>query len=230
MDKSIIGITERGDAALDPAWTDWVEQGRPAILISKDPMRLYLRLTSHVVNPVPNIIVHATITGFGGTQLEPNVPKAAGALKGYENLIELLGVKRVVLRVDPIIPSVFGAQTAEEIANQAKGRVRISFIDQYPHVKERLFDAHMSLEWESFHAPLGLRKKIWEDMGRPEICGEPGFECTGCVSKLDCETLGVLPGEIDGKQRQYCACLTNKKELLKSRAQCAHRCLYCYWR
>ena len=40
--KNLIGITERGDAALDTTWEDWVfVQKRPAILISKDPLKLF---------------------------------------------------------------------------------------------------------------------------------------------------------------------------------------------
>ena len=228
--KTTIGITERGDAALDFGWSPWVEQGRPAILISKDPMRLHERLTKHIVNPMPNIIVHATITGYGGTPLEPNVPRPEMALKGYEKLIALLGTKRVVLRVDPVVPSDLGLLLAAEMVHQAEGRVRISFIDSYDHVRGKMAAAHMSLGWETFHAPFDIRKKAWENLGKPEICGEPGFECTGCVSKVDCETLGVSPGEVGDAQRSYCSCLTNKKELLKNKSQCAHGCLYCYWR
>ena len=44
--KNLIGITERGDAALDTHWEDWVfVQKRPAILISKDPLKLYDEVT-----------------------------------------------------------------------------------------------------------------------------------------------------------------------------------------
>lgn len=74
--KNRIGITERGDAALDTSWEDWVfVQKRPAILISKDPLKLFTEVTSMVdqYGFCPNIIVHCTITGFGGTKIEPNV-------------------------------------------------------------------------------------------------------------------------------------------------------------
>lgn len=44
--RNFIGITERGDAALDLSWEDWVfAQKRPAILISKDPLKLYDELS-----------------------------------------------------------------------------------------------------------------------------------------------------------------------------------------
>ena len=47
--KNSIGITERGDAALDTSWENWVfVQKRPAILISKDPLKLFTEVTSMV--------------------------------------------------------------------------------------------------------------------------------------------------------------------------------------
>ena len=37
-----IGITERGDAALNTGWKKWVENGQPAILITKNVIKLIL--------------------------------------------------------------------------------------------------------------------------------------------------------------------------------------------
>ena len=87
-----IGITERGDAALDWVdWWDWVSDGQPAILITKDPQKLSERLTK-IDNP--KVIVHATITGWGGTPLEPNVPEPELALRGFADLVARLGPDR----------------------------------------------------------------------------------------------------------------------------------------
>jgi hypothetical protein len=59
----LIGITERGDAALDMGWKSWVSSGRPAILITKNPRLLMDKLLDVESR---NIIVHCTITGWGG--------------------------------------------------------------------------------------------------------------------------------------------------------------------
>jgi DNA repair photolyase len=229
-----IGITERGDAALDTSWLSWVNEGKPAILITKDPGKLSQYLKTYM-----NIIVHCTITGYGGGILEPNVPTPGSALRATEKLCENIGMERVVLRIDPIIPTPKGQSIANKIMDEYLGfghpdashRVRISFIDQYSHVKERFTTAGLKLPWDSFHAPLETRKVAWGKMDRiPEVCGEPGFQCTGCISVDDCCTL-----EVDGlpnfsAQRRACTCLANKHELLSTRGQCAHGCLYCYWR
>jgi len=237
-----IGITERGDAALDLDWVPWVERGKPAILITKDPQRLH-RLLQDLFNGividkprheiVEGIIVHATITGYGGTVLEPHVPKPSDALEGYEELCKLLGFDRVVLRVDPVIPTDEGIKIAKAILERQKfihSRARISFIDNYTHVKERLKAAGTGLPWESFHAPLELRKRAWEELGKPETCGEPGFECCGCVSEVDCGLFGIDPLLASKGQRKFCSYLANKTELLSNRKPCPHGCLYCYWK
>ena len=226
-----IGITERGDAALDLSWVKWVKDHKPAILITKNPEKLYEILASPELC-VQNIIIHCTITGYGASILEPNVLPWQRSIQAVYDLYSQFGPNRIVLRVDPIIPTDKGIDLAKKVMNVVDGltiRKRISFIDNYDHVKERFKKANISLPWDSFHAPLDLRLKVWKELGEPEVCGEPGMKCTGCISKLDCETLNVVPIEVDKGQRPYCACLMNKKELLDSRRRCEHACLYCYW-
>jgi DNA repair photolyase len=226
-----IGITERGDAALDLGWVPWVKAGKPAILITKDPQLLLGILGGGVYSPKTNIIVHCTITGFGGTVLEPNVSSYDVSLGAYNSLIKMLGSCRVILRIDPVIPTLKGRQVAMKVlkGRAFDTRVRISFIDNYNHVKRRFKTAGVSLPWDSFHAPLEDRISTWKYLGEPEICGEPGFKCTGCVSAKDCETLDIDPSTSEKGQRAYCACLANKHELLSRRSRCPHKCLYCYW-
>lgn len=227
-----IGVTERGDPAIDQQWLPWVVEGKPAILISKNPGRLYVLLHCHTKDP--NVIIHCTITGYGSTVLEPNVPKPSDALDGYKRMVEKFGSDRVVLRVDPVIPTLKGRDLAKRIIDAgmsiANTRVRISFLDMYPHVKERFLSKKIPLLDYDFHAPLALREEVWDELGRPEVCGEPGFKCTGCISEKDCEILGVYHGTRHWKQRPTCNCAGNKFELLNNKKQCGHFCLYCYWK
>lgn len=227
-----IGITERGDAALNLKWTSWVYSKHPAILITKNPTLLYETLSTTLFPESLNIIVHCTITGHGGSVLEPKVPKPEYALNGYRKLIELLGADRVILRIDPIIIGYDGGvEMAQEIFQCRMGtRVRISFLDNYPHVKTRFVLAGLKPLSYQFHADLGLRQKAAELFPGAEICGEPGFPCTGCVSEKDCEVLGVNPDLSESKNREACCCLANKLELLSNKHPCGHQCLYCYWK
>ena len=148
--KNLIGVTERGDAALDLSWEDWVfVQKRPAILISKDPLKLFDEVASMVDKHgfQPNAIVHCTITGFGGTKIEPNVPSTDVSFKGYCKFIDMLGKDRVVLRCDPIIPTEQCVEfAASKVMSKALGtQIRFSFLDMYSHVKQRFIDTGIDM-------------------------------------------------------------------------------------
>ena len=245
--KNLIGITERGDAALDLSWEDWVfAQQRPAILISKDPLKLYDEVTkmAEKYGFQPNIIVHCTITGLGGSKIEPNVPSANVSFKGYYKFVNMLGKDRVVLRCDPIIPTetcaVFAA--SKVMSKALDTRIRFSFLDMYSHVKQRFINAGIDIDklgiaGGSLHASLDERQKLVELMkqyvNNPQqlsACGEPGIQNEPCVSKRDCDILGVELMHSAFQQRLACGCAANKTELLKTRGQCKHGCLYCYWK
>jgi DNA repair photolyase len=228
--KQLIGITERGDAALDTSWLDWVNKGKPAILITKNPGKLFEHLESHM-----NVIVHATITGHGGTVLEPNVPNYLESLSSLLGIIAKIGLERIVLRVDPIILTEKGKEVAKLVITTGRWfgikRIRISFLDNYEHVKERFKQANIPMLPYDFHAPLNERTAFWEEVGKPEICGEPFMSCTGCVSQLDLDTFGISVEETkQGQQRGTCCCLALKHELLTNKTRCAHKCAYCYWK
>lgn len=239
-----VGITEAGDAGLDGGWMPWVEEGRPAVLISKNPMGVLKKINRLKIEH-PNVIVHCTITGFAGTALEPRTPTVERSIKAYTELIDSLGGARVVLRLDPVIPTSKGIDRAlwvSQLAYDAVGpkgyRHRLSFLDNYRHNRaeferlgmldelDRTYRGHM-------HAPLKIREAAHEALGQPPTCAEPGFERWNvpCISEEDLDIFGV-PEEFrrrQTKQRGDCGCL-NKRELLTSREPCALDCIYCYWK
>jgi hypothetical protein len=232
-----IGVTERGDAGLDFSWMRTAKDYDGIILITKHLSHLFIEQASKI-----NCIVHATITGLGGTIYESKVPTLIMAKLYFDLLVKTLGPERVVLRIDPIIPDDSGIAKAINVYEQIhiKGgkrtRVRISFMDNYPHVKERFIKAGLKPLDYYFHAPIELRKKIVPYFPDAEICGEPGFECVGCLSEKDLKILNIdappLKGydRIKSIQRPECACLIYKTEMLKTRGQCDHQCAYCYWK
>jgi len=232
-----IGITERGDPSIDLSWYDWVRVNKPAILITKNPLKLYEILTNEFdINKI-NIIVHSTITGYAHTLYEPNTPSVNESIDGYVNLINTFGHSRIVLRIGPIIPTQSGFRVANNVYDLAryaagienKTRVRISFLDNYKHVKNRFTEAGLPELSYNFHAPLKDREWIWKALEKPEICCEPEMENTPCVSDKDCRIFGVEPLEAKGFQRKLCGCLGNKFELLSNKKRCPNKCLYCYW-
>lgn len=231
----MIGITEKGDAGLDRSWTHWVyDEKKPAILITKAPSKLISTNVLTSMEVTPNVIVHCTITGYGGTFMEPNVKPPQEELAAYTKLCDILGTRRVVLRIDPIIPTEKGIDKALDIYHEKVkgGRKRISFLDGYNHTRERIINTTgFDLPWIGIHAPLEKRIKIHEQcFPEAEVCGEPGMSCTGCISTIDCSILGVKPVAQLAGQRKACKCLSLKNELLSNKTQCHHGCLYCYWK
>ena len=220
-----VGVTERGDPALDHNWMSWVKKGNAAIIITKNCAAVR-KLLSEIANP--NVIVHCGITGWGGSVIEPNIPAPEKTLDAYKQLSDELGSERVVLRIDPIITSEIGLEKAIYVFSHRIGRVRISFIDAYPHVRRRFEEVGIALH-EGFHAPENVRRAIWESLDKPETCAEPGLPSAGCVGAEDCRILGIKPREFGKGQRPLCPCLGNKFELLTEKKQCGHGCLYCYW-
>ncbi len=222
---NLVGITERADPTVNLSWQSWVKSGKPAILITKRPDRLLLLLS-----PTDNVIVHCTITGLGGSAFEPNIPAPLKMLSAYHSLCTMLGKDRVVLRIDPIIVGIEPVGYLSRIHEEAEGRVRISFLDQYAHVKARFEKAKITLPYTMFHAPYDDRKHIWEALGKPDVCAEPALPCTPCVGAKDCEILGVTPSTSLKEQRRECGCLANKTEIISLLPRCTYGCLYCYWK
>jgi len=243
METQKVGITECGDPAFSDSWIPWCKEGLPAILITKHPGVLHTIIEKEFPNATrPNIIVHATITGWGGTPMEPNVPDMQTALFGFQALKEEFGPQRTVLRVDPIILTAEGVLRAHQVFKTATAmslvqRARISFADMYPHVLARFHKLNIRVPHTTFHAPLELREMAWRSFSiwgkalwLPDICGEPDMLCVGCVSELDCKILGVFPKKTFKKQRDTCACCGNKHQLLADRKRCPSQCAYCYWK
>lgn len=144
--KYKIGVTEAGDAGLDLSWINKLHLVDGAIVITK------------CVSPDFHNAVHATITGYGGTKLEPNVPLPVDNYKAIMDLIDAGFLKeRIVVRVDPIIPTSKGILTASKIIGTFMdsdfSRYRISVIDMYPHVRKRFEQANLTLPYNNMFSP-----------------------------------------------------------------------------
>ena len=239
-----IGITESGEIAFNLDAFDRLYDGN--IVITK---RLTDKVIEKLIEYQDKIILHLTVTGMGQTRIEPFVPKTEETYKKFVELLEKgFPISHVVLRVDPIVPTKKGLETALGVITAFSGldikRLRFSFLDNYKHVKKRFKEEGIAELYNGeFHAPLELRqeyaKKIEEvahDGGFEivEACGEPGIESVSCLSQRDIDILGLTDKIIlegSAEQREGCGCPANKSELLRLRPhQCENKCLYCYWR
>lgn len=234
-----IGITERGDAGIDFSWTKNIDECEFAILITKNINKLFI---SKVLHYKEKVIIHATITGFGGTVLEKNVPTLESSYTMLSALIDAgFPKEQIVLRVDPIIPTSKGIANAkkvlETISSLGIKRCRISFLDMYNHVKIRFAKNNVPLPYDTFTAPkemielaINTLENSFGNLYTFEACAEYVKCRVGCVSHKDADILGKeIIFESNIKQRKNCLCNSNKFELLNTKHPCIHNCLYCYW-
>lgn len=242
----MIGITERGDASLDYSWVPKCRnrEVRGAILITKNITNRFIEEVAKLRETGFPIVVHCTCTGWGRTWLEPKVPEPEEQLSQFTKLLNMKILQKdcAVLRVDPIIPTKEGIERAVAVITHKlpiKVRYRISILDEYKHVKDRLqtpfYDNdRMFANWSETHAVMA---SLWELPYLYEVCAEPylntegHFIQQGCLSSADLKYMGLqeLPPEPHRQQRKQCLCHWEKTELLNNCHRCPHGCLYCYW-
>ena len=238
-----IGVTEAGEIAYNLDVFDRLYKGN--IIITK---RLTDKLIEKLIEHKDKIILHLTVTGMGSTRIEPFVPTPQKTLEKLHKLLDGgFTTSHIVLRIDPIVPTRKGVETAMGVLRLFRGlgikRVRISFLDNYKHVRERFKEIGVELYNGEFHAPLKERLKCLttikycaEECGYETVgaCGEPGIDSIPCLSQKDIDILDltdeiVLEGSAE--QRKSCGCPANKSELLRVKPhRCENKCLYCYWR
>lgn len=243
-----IGITERGDAGIDLSWHDKLDTVDGAIIITKKITDAFIEKILTSSKPV---ILHCTCTGWGNTWLEPNVPCYKEQIDMLKNLVSKgFPLENIVLRIDPIIPTTEGIQRACEVLEYANSnieisRIRISILDEYRHVKNRLASLGRDTFYPgtSFYATKDMINQVVVALTKYpymyETCAEDflasksnQFIITGCVSEKDLNIMEInIPdGLLENMQnRKGCHCLSCKKELLSYKAQCPNRCVYCYW-
>ena len=150
-----IGIPEAAEASVDLSWVDKMGSVDGAVLITKC---ISPNFVDAAMKFKDKIIVHATITGYGGTILEPLVPYPYEQYGAIMYLIEKgFPKEKIVIRVDPIIPTKKGCERALNVIktfiDMGFNRYRISVIDMYPHVRERFKAAGLPLPYGPKFSP-----------------------------------------------------------------------------
>lgn len=254
-----IGLTEWGDPSVNYTWIDNMKYVQGAILITKNITDKFISEVLKISKEKP-VIVHCTCTGWGGTIIEPGVPPYKTQLNQLKKMTETgFPAERVVLRIDPIYPSINGLKRVHSVLTYCFdtlkipiGRIRISVIDEYKHVKQRYKEAGLpNLYGDSFQASqeqLELVNSLLEPWSKKlnikfELCAENAlfalaqekdcYAVKGCVNKDDVEKLMGLKVPngmpINGQHRSGCSCLDCKLQLIKRNSgQCPHKCIYCY--
>lgn len=264
-----IGFTERGDGGLDLSWFEKVRDRNcdGLVVVTKNITPGCMDRLLQLHNSGFPVLLHAGITGLGEIDppLELNTPPVVQSLSHIQDLIDLGFPKdRIVLRIDPVVPEGDYMEAPFHVLDQARKmgllpglRVRMSFMDNYPHVKVRCQD-HIGRplyhgKWQAETEDVvtfssWLREYIKAGViSRVETCAEgkllqriPAdlaaacYHMQGCISLEDIRLMGLdeskAPSDINIQNRTGCLCLACKYELLDRRHPCGNNCLYCYWK
>lgn len=244
-----VGVTE----TYDPCYVEDLESKllpEANIIITK---KLTRDLSDIILSNSNRVILHHTITGHGGSELEPGVRDYRDEINSAYDLFNK-GFPRsnYVLRLDPIIPisndhlkkSFYVLDRSSELLYDGNPiRCRISVLDMYPHVVNNLQLLGLN-HWNSFHAPKQIFEYIedllkdYSDRFLFESCAESKFSDefirkVGCINYEDLEILSVDKSEYSfpkSKQRTLCNCLMKKQILGVKPSRCPNRCIYCYWK
>lgn len=258
MQSLKIGVTERGDAALDFSWYEKclaAAQGKRrlngALVITKDLNEKVQEKLLDLYHQGFPVIVHATCTGWGGDPtMEPGVPAYETQIRQLANLIRKgFPADHTVLRVDPVFPSETGLDRFRKVLDRHQAtfpnvRIRMSVYDEYAHVRERLLSKDLRPLYNGrFYSPVPMLVRVQKVMQEyPQIvfetCAEPyltgpNILHLGCLSNRDLEIMGLpkWEGDLNGQNRSGCLCCACKTELLTGpKKPCSHGCIYCFWR
>lgn len=246
-----IGITERGDAGINTVWVSKINTVDGMILITKNLTGTFISSVLDLHKKGYKIIVHCTCTGYGHSELEPNVPPYRIQLNSLKLLIDMgFPAQNCVLRIDPIFPSEKGLNKVKEVMkyfmslNTGVTRIRVSIVDEYRHIKERyrqrgwspLYGDNFGPSASQVHAVACILQNypyIFETCAEETLCNYSD-KCViqGCISNQDLHIMGLPDVSMiqNPQGRKGCHCLSCKTELLTERKPCPHQCVYCFWR
>ena len=182
-----------------------------------------------------------TITPYG-RDIEPNVPDKHRLLEDFKKLSDLVGIRSIGWRCDPIFLSErysldYHVRAFEQIASALDGYTKtavISFIDLYPKVRRNFPEAREVPR----ELRLALGKKLIEIAAAHGMTVKPcaegdelaayGADCGGCMQIRDYEA--AIGKRLNAPKRKgaraACACYLSCD--IGAYNSCKHLCRYCY--
>ena len=223
------------------------ERVHTIVVWTKNPHNMIRhQLLREALSSYSQLYVHLTITGLGGTPLEPKIPTWQEVTKMLPRIVELVkSPERISWRFDPLVSaegcgmelsnfSLFPL-IAERIKQYGITTCRTSWASPYKKVINRMKQKGFTLK-EFSHAEKVAQaqqmEKIALKMGmRIYYCSMEGFERSSCIdgnvlSKLHPDSLSCSIKKAKG-QRTLCGC-TESLDVGWYTLKCVHGCLYCY--
>ncbi len=192
------------------------------------------------------IYIHLTITGLGGSVLEPCIPAWQEVAAMVPELIELTGdARRISWRFDPIIRVDISGTILSNVdmfsaiipSFSAAGIVvcRTSWVEPYTKVQRRLSKRGITLlpytDKERLKQANALTRTAEKHGLRMQFCAVPGLPRSRCIdgellSELHPDGLQCSRLRAKG-QRPLCGC-THSIDIGWYSQKCPNGCLYCY--
>ena len=227
-----------------------VENIHTLVIWTKNPQNIlaYSKL-NHALKKLDQVYVLLTITGLGGTPLEPNAPSTDHIFHQLPSLIDFLGsAQRLAIRYDPLIDVIYRDKVSfsnldlsmfTDIMNRAHysgvKRVIVSYVTLYQKVEKRLkANGFRIVEHPKEEIVDFIRNQMipgTEELGMElSTCVLPNLTSQGCI---DGRTLSLLhplqePCSQARDQTQRADCHCTKSLDIGQWFACYHDCLYCY--
>lgn len=216
--------------------------------LSNEPLLVYskAKLPINFFIDHPHIGFHLTISGWGNTWLEPNVPDVNDMIDYFNQLTQEIDINRLRLRIDPGVPTKEGLNKAINVLKKVEvlPKVITSIIQYYSRHHDVFKRLNIDMTYYRIQSCRAIfpKKEIAERWLehlkniRPDanisFCGMPylieGSNHTGCVDDDMLKSIGVEDYiRINpGKQRPGCKCVIAKRQACMG--YCDHGCRYCY--
>lgn len=242
-----VWTTEMSDPKFSwPRVVDLIKKGEPVVLYTKaTPSQAIVEL----FHKHKNMALGITVTGWGGTWLEPGVDEPKKVIDAFIQIADHIdNPERLRLRIDPVVPTTEGFYRASIVLNYLKKPTKItSSLIQYYKGHDQVFNRlgiNMDLYQVRAQRALYPTKEIadlWVENfysfapegSELQMCGMP-YSITGVVNHKGCidsdllEAMGFRNFKkiAPGKQRPGCKCVIKKRQAASGR--CHHGCMYCY--
>ena len=217
------------------------------VIWTKNPCNMIRHQTlQEVLSQYAQVYVHLTITGLGGSALEPGIPPWERVVEMIPELVQLVkGPERISWRFDPIIAaedctgqienfSLFPAM-AERIRKHGITTCRTSWAAPYKKVIRRMQKKGFTLRPCSPEEQTAQAQQLEEIAGclgmKMYYCSMEGFERSRCIdgallTELHPQGLSCSLKRAKG-QRAACGC-TESIDIGWYSLKCTHGCIYCY--
>jgi len=223
------------------------ERVHSIVIWTKNPYNLiYNQNLRDVLATYSQLYIHLTITGLGGTPLEPRIPQWQEVAAMLPQLVKLVGrPERISWRFDPIITVACADEVfanfqlfpviAKHIAQHGITVCRTSWASPYKKVLRRIKQKGFVLQTSSHEEQLLQARQMEEILNSLGMklcyCSMEGFERSRCIdgnllSKLHPDGLLCSVKKARG-QRTLCGC-TESIDIGWYTLKCGHGCLYCY--